>query len=528
MNKAQKEVLQAGISDEQHTIKLLQAVYKRASKDCAEKISALSARTDMENLQSIIWQKQYQQALKKQLDGIVDQMGSEQFTTVADYLQKCYTNGYTGVMYDLNKQGIPVITPINQKQVVKAIDIDSKISKGLYTRMGEDVDYLKKSIRAEVSRGVANGSSWGDIAQHIAKGMSSPFDRAINNTIRIARTEGHRVQQQSTLDAQKAAQETGAKIKKQWCSTLDDRTRDTHRQLDGVIVDVDEEFTLPGGLHALYPGGFGDPAEDCNCRCCLLQRAVWGLDKEELETLKERADYFNLDKSDQFEDFKEKYLHLPEDADKVDLDNLHPDTLAGVQRGEPMSFEEADTGNVNPHYGSDLGYSINCQSCVPTFEARQRGYNVEVLPNKRGSMLEKLARDASMIWVDPVTGKHPEYLKDETATTPKKYLKFLQDIIQPDARYSIQFGWKGRRSSGHIVNLDRTVDGLLRIKDNQRGKGERSEWIGDADVLSYLDRMKYTTSFYGTKYPCVPKVLRIDNMEFDDAVASKVMKGFGK
>lgn len=322
MNKAQKEVLQAGIRDEQHTIKLLQAVYKQASKDCADRITALSGRTDLENLQTIIWQKQYQQALKKQLDGIIDQMGSEQFTTVADYLQKCYTNGYTGVMYDLNKQGIPCTVPINQKQVVKALDIDSKISKGLYTRMGEDVDYLKKSIRAEVSRGVANGSSWGEIAQHIANGMNSPFDRAINSTIRIARTEGHRVQQQSTLDAQKAAQETGAKIKKQWCSTLDDRTRDTHRQLDGVIVDVDEEFTLPGGLHAQYPGGFGDPAEDCNCRCCLLQRAVWGLDEDELDTLKDRADFFGLDKSDQFEDFREKYLKLPKNADTMKLKDV--------------------------------------------------------------------------------------------------------------------------------------------------------------------------------------------------------------
>ena len=60
MNKAQKEVLQAGIRDEQHTIKLLQAVYKQASKDCADRITALSGRTDLENLQTIIWQKQYQ------------------------------------------------------------------------------------------------------------------------------------------------------------------------------------------------------------------------------------------------------------------------------------------------------------------------------------------------------------------------------------------------------------------------------------------------------------------------------------
>lgn len=34
----------------------------------------------------------------------------------------------------------------------------------------------------------------------------------------------------------------------------------------------------------MYPGGFGDPSEDCNCRCCLLQRAKWALSEEEYYT----------------------------------------------------------------------------------------------------------------------------------------------------------------------------------------------------------------------------------------------------
>ena len=59
-------------------------------------------------------------------------------------------------------------------------------------------------------------------------------------------------------------------------------------------------------MNASAPGMFGDPAEDCNCRCALLQRARWALDETELDTLKERSEYFGLDKSKDFEDFKEK------------------------------------------------------------------------------------------------------------------------------------------------------------------------------------------------------------------------------
>lgn len=307
MNKAQKAVQQTALNDEKRMIKQLEAVYKRASKDCDEKIRQLSSRTDMENLQTIIYQRQYQQALKKQLDGIVDGLHGDEFNTISDYLQKSYYNGYTGTMYDLHHQGIPIIAPVNQNQIVKALQTDSKLSKPLYDKLGEDIDHLKKSIRAELSRGVANGSTWNEIAGKISRGMNSPFNRSIRRALLISRTEGHRIQQKAALDAQYRAKESGADILKQWCATLDDRTRDTHQKLDGQIREVDEDFEVDG-MNAPCPGEFGDPAEDCNCRCCLLQRARWALDEDELETLKDRADYYGLDKSDSFEQFRDTYL----------------------------------------------------------------------------------------------------------------------------------------------------------------------------------------------------------------------------
>ena len=53
MNKAQKEVQQTQLNDEKKVIKLLELVYEQAKKDCEQKIRELSARTDLENLQSI-------------------------------------------------------------------------------------------------------------------------------------------------------------------------------------------------------------------------------------------------------------------------------------------------------------------------------------------------------------------------------------------------------------------------------------------------------------------------------------------
>lgn len=329
VNKRQIEVQQVTAENEQRIIRQLKQVYNQASKDCAAKIQELSMRTDMENLQTIIYQKQYQEAMKKQIDGVLNELNSKSFTSIADYLAECYETGFIGTLYDLQGQGIPLCFPINQEEVVQALQVDSKISQGLYQRMGEDTEHLKKSIKAELSRGISNGSSWNAIAGKIASGMNSPFTKAYNRAIGIARTEGHRVQQESTLHCQQRAKAKGADVVKQWDSTLDGVTRPTHRELDGQIKEVDELFEV-AGMKAMYPGAFGNPAEDCNCRCCLLQRARWALGQEELNTLKERAEFFGLDKTKDFENYKQKYLKLPENADTIDVKEYN--VLANTQK----------------------------------------------------------------------------------------------------------------------------------------------------------------------------------------------------
>lgn len=206
--------------------------------------------------------------------------------------------------------------------------------------------------------------------------------------------------------------------------------------------------------------------------------------------------------------------------------NKNRPPIANVAPGSNMSFDQADSGHVNPNYGKERGYSINCQSCVVTFEARERGYNVQVLPCTKGSALERLSCDPRMAWIDPKTGKHPDYIFDNNRRTPESYLDFIDHVVEQGNRYTIQFAWKGRSNSGHIVNIDRTPNGLLRIKDNQRGPGEKSEWIGDFAVLDYLSRVKYEDhSLFGGNTPCVPQLLRIDNMDFDYSLVNFIMEG---
>lgn len=307
MNKRQKEVIQYQLDSEKEVLEQLTKHYQRALDDINRKIRILQSD---ELTQSRVYRIEYQKALKLQVEGILEKLHSDEYTTIQQFLSNSYTDAFVGTVYDFFGQGVPFIMPIDNNAAVKAVITDSQISESLYETLGVDTKKLKQSIQSEITRGIASGMPHSEIARNLAAYAKAPLSRAKT----IVRTETHRIQQASKYDAQKQAVSRGANVVKQWNSTLDGNTRSTHRRLDGQIRELDEPFEIRG-KKAMYPGDFGDPAEDCNCRCQILQRARAALDESELQTLKDRAEYFGLDKTDDFEDFKKKYLKVSKKDD---------------------------------------------------------------------------------------------------------------------------------------------------------------------------------------------------------------------
>lgn len=274
MNNWEKEVQESLLKNEKAVITELKKSYKTALNDVNSKLEnyALRIENDLTDV-SAFHQLKYQVELKKQINESLNALQSNNFKTINNYLNGCYTNSYIGSFYNMQKQGVPLIVPINKADIVRAVTLNSKISDGLYKHLGVDVDKLKKDISAEVTRGVTTGETWVNTAHRLEQRGGIP----LHNAVRIARTEGHRIQISGTLDAVQNAKEKGANIVKQWDATLDSNTRETHRELDGQIAEVDDPFKYSGG-EVYAPSQFGDPAEDCNCRCCLLQRAKWNID----------------------------------------------------------------------------------------------------------------------------------------------------------------------------------------------------------------------------------------------------------
>lgn len=305
LNKPEKLAYAYMLGEEKAALAVLEEVYREALDEINEKIRLLQAD---ELLQNRIYRKQHQEALKGQVEAILERLHTNEYETIDEYLKESYTNGYVAAMYTLHGQGIDLILPIDQDQAVRAIVTNSAISEGLYKSLGVDIKKLQKTISAEISRGIVTNMPFGKIARNISNQAGIAFKRART----IVRTESHRIQEESSQDARVEAKKQGCDIVKQWSAVMDIRTRYSHRRLDGQIREIDEPFEIHSGLTAMQPGGFGVAEEDCNCRCVALTRAKWALDEKELSIREERAKYFDLDKSKDFEDFKEKYLKATE------------------------------------------------------------------------------------------------------------------------------------------------------------------------------------------------------------------------
>ena len=143
MNQRQKAVQQSLLKDELAVIKELEKSYKKAIKDIDSVITHLLARKDTENLQAIIYQVKYQRALKKELEGLLKELHDNNYQKIDEYLKGCYENAHIGTLFDLQGQGVPLMLPLDQEQMISAITLNSKLSAPLYNHLGFNIDFLK-------------------------------------------------------------------------------------------------------------------------------------------------------------------------------------------------------------------------------------------------------------------------------------------------------------------------------------------------------------------------------------------------
>lgn len=403
MNKREKEILQAQLNNEKAVLKQLEEMYKEALLEINSKIELLMARQDAD-LQHVIYQVEYQKALKTQIQAILENLQTKEFESISEYLAQSYEDGFIGTMYNLQGQGIPLIFPIDQEQVLAAIQTESNLSTTLYEALGHNVKDLQKKIAGEISRGIAGGQLYTEIARNIAGYARIPK----NNAMRIVRTEANRIQNRASMDACNKAQSKGADVVKQWDASLDKRTRRSHRHVDGEIRELDEPFS--NGL--MYPSDpSGRASEVINCRCALLQRARWAVGNDFTKWGEDAPVMIDDDGTTQFhnikaknyDDFKKQYLQASErvrsNAQKMN-DNEKQRTLEETTKITKKKHS-SDYGVVDRELVNSKKYHDKYENLTMYKKANESAYQetMKMLEHRDGTVFE------DMVAIDARTGK---------------------------------------------------------------------------------------------------------------------------
>ena len=277
----------------------LRAIYTRASREIGEAWKAYlrEAGTEIADLQ-----KQYQEAKKANDTELARQLGkslqkakrertltdkryreltrqtAEQLAHVNETatayinnnLPEVYAMNYNATGEAFNGIGGYSFTLTDADTIRNLVESDSSFLPMRELDFAKDVAWNIEKMNAEVLQGILQGESMDKIADRLAQVIGMNLRSAIS----AARTMVTSAENKGRQDGFERAAAMGIILEREWIATSDGRTRDWHRELDGVTVGLDEPFENAIGK-IMYPG---DPSANganvWNCRCTITAKIL--------------------------------------------------------------------------------------------------------------------------------------------------------------------------------------------------------------------------------------------------------------
>lgn len=185
--------------------------------------------------------------------------------------EQIYEAGFKGIADIITKNSKITEVPAIKNKVMEQVIMKETEGVGWTRRLTRYSQEATYKIQNEIRKGLSNG----DVYETIAKKIKDEVGDEVSNSIRIVRTEGNRIWNESKVNA---ADEISKKVEleKTWLTARDERVRSftkgdkaDHTQMDGITIPYEEEFQLPSGATAFAPSMSGNAADDINCRCIL-------------------------------------------------------------------------------------------------------------------------------------------------------------------------------------------------------------------------------------------------------------------
>ncbi len=142
-------------------------------------------------------------------------------------------------------------------------NVNADVFDWLSSRGSDLVDEIDSTTSAALKAALVDGAAIDEGLDALIARVDDVFKQAADyRAPMIGDTEATALSGYGTLAATKQAgfEET------QWVTNHDQKVRKSHADLDGKVRRVGDYYETENGK-AQYPGGFGEPSEDINCRC---------------------------------------------------------------------------------------------------------------------------------------------------------------------------------------------------------------------------------------------------------------------
>ena len=265
--------------------------------------------------------------VERRINGITPQVSTEINKTVNDTYEACYNGMRTAVEKasgnrETLQQAFSTVKAVTPDIIKQAVN--NPVS-GL--TLSDTLEKHRKDIIYDIKKNIGVGLMNGDRYTTMARRISDSLDGDYRKSIRIVRTEAHRVRESGYNDAATAINgalkngKTGYVMAKTWKTMSDERVRPlrqkrktyNHVEMDGVTIPQDELFELPSGAKCMCPGKTGVAGEDINCRCIV----VYDLVKESELTKQDGTPY-----TDTVEHTGNQYKNVNDAFSKVNLNGI--------------------------------------------------------------------------------------------------------------------------------------------------------------------------------------------------------------
>lgn len=341
--------------------KKLKQTYRQAQKEMKQKLkdfdrkfesksremrkmvaSGEISKSEYQNwLQGKVFVRSLWQEKIKQVNNVLNDHNQQSLNLINNSRLDVFAENYNYSAYIAEKKLIGSFTLYNAEDVARLLLDEPDLLPKWKIDKAKDYAWSTKKINNVITQGIIQGESVQQITDRLCETLGSQDEDRMRTFARTAITGAENAGRQEQM---KNAAEMGIKVNKRWEATHDNRTRDSHRAIDGEEVPFDEEFS--NGLE--YPGDpSGAPSEVYNCRCTMV--SVYP-DFEDYEASAKRYEDLEIE-GQSYEDWKEG-KQKPQKEDKTQQAELY--SIKGLI--EPKRPNKSDFATEEEYYAARAKY----------------------------------------------------------------------------------------------------------------------------------------------------------------------------